>query len=589
MAENNSKLNPLTEEALVNYIVEHEKVPYSWSSSKPQNTFKELDAAQSPVGAALAQEYIDQANSINNTQQEALNRAKLQDDIDTSETALQLLNRKDEIRKEYDNSISSKIPGALKVLLPFLGTGDIAYQQDLARVDNQLSELSKQKEQKDLNYTARMMLATGANPFDEQRAANLQKQFMDQRETISSSVSTPNTADLLTDVYRAGQKTKASGSGSGGGGTKVAEAWQPHYNIYKDSNKQRIDLASQFNGGEYATQPKFVAAKAAANAGEEALKVGDPVVLKESWTVANKEADEGFKEIRSNLSKAGQRLFDAAINGNGVLNQQNKPIASDYFLETANESVPFEEAATLEGRILRDARLSYQGRVISEFNKLPEHIRSTVADVFAKQNKRAFNSESPTDILIADMLIRNNAGGFSKDIQNAYLNQINFDKIYEDSVIAASNKNEFTKGIEQEFVDFTLNSLGEVAEKGRPDLGKLLNGVSLYQQEAINRQLKNPLTGLQALKLLTDKYVKAKIITPQTYAIVNEALESPEVTNMFIDSKQQQYTKSSYGIKSLTAVNDLPTIASQINQFRNRQMASIRNINNRSTSNGKRE
>lgn len=589
MAENSSKLNPLTEEALVNYIAEHEKVPYSWSSSKPQNTFKELDAAQSPVGAALAQEYIDQANSINNTQQEALNRAKLQDDIDTSETALQLLNRKDEIRKEYDNSISSKIPGALKVLLPFLATGDIAYQQDLARVDNQLNELSKQKEQKDLNYTARMMLATGANPFDEQRAANLQKQFMDQRETISSSVSTPNTADLLTDVYRAGQKTKASGSGSGGGGTKVAEAWQPHYNIYKDSNKQRIDLASQFNGGEYAMQPKFVAAKAAANAGEEALRVGDPVVLKESWTVANKEADEGFNEIRSGMSKAGQRLFDAAINGNGVLNQQNKPIASDYFLETVNESVPFEESLTLEGRILRDARLSYQGRVISEFNKLPENVRRTVADVFAKQNKRAFNSESPTDMLIADMLIRNNAGGFTKDIQNAYLNQINFDKIYEDSVIAASNKNEFTKGIEQEFVDFTLNRLGEVAEKGRPDLGKLLNGVSLYKQEAINRQLKNPLTGLQALKLLADKYVKTKIITPQTYAIVNEALESPEVTNMFIDSKQQQYTYGSYGVKSLTAVNDLSTMASQINQYRNRQMASIRNINNRSTSNGKHE
>lgn len=454
-------------------------------------------------------------------------------------------------------------------------------------MDNQLSELSKQKEQKDLNYTARMMLATGANPFDEQRAANLQKQFMDQRETISSSVSTPNTADLLTDVYRDGQK--AIGRGSGGGGTKVAEAWQPHYNIYNDSNRQRIDLASQFNGGEYATQPKFVAAKAAANAGEEALKVGDPVVLKESWTVANKEADEGFKEIRNNLSKAGQRLFDAAINGNGVLNQQNKPIASDYFLETANESVPFEEAATLEGRILRDARLSYQGRVISEFNKLPEHIRSTVADVFAKQNKRTFNSESPTDVLMADMLIRNNTGGFTKDIQNAYLNQINFDKIYEDSVIAASSKNKFTEGIEQEFVDFTLNSLGEIAEKGRPDLGKLLNGVSLYQQEAINRQLKNPLTGLQALKLLADKYVKAKIITPQTYAIVNEALESPEVTNMFIDSKQVQYTYGSYGIKSLTAVNDLPTMVSNINQFRNRQIASIRNINNRSTSNGKRE
>lgn len=588
MAENSSKLNPLTEEALVNYIVEHEKVPYSWSSSKPQNTFKELDATQSPVGAALAQEYIDQANSINNTQQEALNRAKLQDDIDTSETALQLLNRKDEIRKEYDNSISSKIPGALKVLLPFLGTGDIAYQQDLARVDNQLSELSKQKEQKDLNYTARMMLATGANPFDEQRAANLQKQFMDQRETISSSVSTPNTADLLTDVYRAGQKTKASGSGSGGG-TKVAEAWQPYYNIYKDSVKPTSDLVSEFNGGEYKTQPNLVASKAAANAGEEAFKIGDSVILKESYTVANKEGNEGLKAIRSTMSPAGQRLFDAAINGNGVLNQQNKPIASDYFLEAANESVPFEEAATLEGRILRDARLSYQGRVISEFNKLPEHIRSTVADVFAKQNKRTFNSESPTDVLMADMLIRNNTGGFTKDIQNAYLNQINFDKIYEDSVIAASSKNKFTEGIEQEFVDFTLNRLGEVAEKGRPDLGKLLNGVSLYQQEAINRQLKNPLTGLQALKLLADKYVKAKIITPQTYAIVNEALESPEVTNMFIDSKQVQYTYGSYGIKSLTAVNDLPTMASNINQFRNRQIASIRNINNRSTSNGKRE
>lgn len=588
MAENSSKLNPLTEEALVNYIAEHEKVPYSWSSSKPQNTFKELDAAQSPVGAALAQEYIDQANSINNTQQEALNRAKLQDDIDTSETALQLLNRKDEIRKEYDNSISSKIPGALKVLLPFLGTGDIAYQQDLARVDNQLSELSKQKEQKDLNYTARMMLSTGANPFDEQRAANLQKQFMDQRETISSSVSTPNTADLLTDVYRAGQK--AIGRGSGGvGGTKVAEAWQPYYNIYKDSVKPTADLVSEFNGGEYKTQPNLVASKAAANAGEEAFKIGDSVILKESYTVANKEGNEGLKAIRSTMSPAGQRLFDAAINGNGVLNQQNKPIASDYFLETANESVPFEEAATLEGRILRDARLSYQGRVISEFNKLSEHIRSTVADVFAKQNKRAFNSESPTDVLMADMLIRNNTGGFTKDIQNAYLNQINFDKIYEDSVIAASNQNKFTEGIKQEFVDFTLNRLGEVAEKGRSDLGKLLNSVSLYQQEAINRQLKNPLTGLQALKLLADKYVKAKIITPQTYAIVNEALESPEVTNMFIDSKQQQYTKSSYGVKSLTAVNDLPTIASQINQFRNRQMASIRNINNRSTSNGKRE
>jgi hypothetical protein len=588
MAENSSKLNPLTEEALVNYIVEHEKVPYSWSSSKPQNTFKELDAAQSPVGAALAQEYIDQANSINNTQQEALNRAKLQDDIDTSETALQLLNRKDEIRKEYDNSISSKIPGALKVLLPFLGTGDIAYQQDLARVDNQLSELSKQKEQKDLNYTARMMLATGANPFDEQRAANLQKQFMDQRETISSSVSTPNTADLLTDVYRARQKAIGRGSG-GGGGTKVAEAWQPYYNIYKDSVKPTSDLVSEFNGGEYKTQPNLVASKAAANAGEEAFKIGDSVILKESYTVANKEGNEGLKAIRSTMSPAGQRLFDAAINGNGVLNQQNKPIASDYFLETANESVPFEEAATLEGRILRDARLSYQGRVISEFNKLPEHIRSTVADVFAKQNKRTFNSESPTDVLMADMLIRNNTGGFTKDIQNAYLNQINFDKIYEDSVIAASSKNKFTEGIEQEFVDFTLNSLGEIAEKGRPDLGKLLNGVSLYQQEAINRQLKNPLTGLQALKLLADKYVKAKIITPQTYAIVNEALESPEVTNMFIDSKQVQYTYGSYGIKSLTAVNDLPTMASNINQFRNRQIASIRNINNRSTSNGKRE
>lgn len=588
MAENNSKLNPLTEEALVNYIVEHEKVPYSWSSSKPQNTFKELDAAQSPVGAALAQEYIDQANSINNTHQETLNRAKLQDDIDTSETALQLLNRKDEIRKEYDNSISSKIPGALKVLLPFLGTGDIAYQQDLARVDNQLNELSKQKEQKDLNYTARMMLATGVNPFDEQRAANLQKQFMGQRETISSSVSTPNTADLLTDVYRAGQKTKASGSGSGGG-TKVAEAWQPYYNIYKDSVKPTSDLVSEFNGGEYKTQPNLVASKAAANAGEEAFKIGDSVILKESYTVANKEGNEGLKAIRSTMSPAGQRLFDAAINGNGVLNQQNKPIASDYFLETANESVPFEEAATLEGRILRDARLSYQGRVISEFNKLPGHIRNTVADVFAKQNKKAFNSESPTDVLMADMLIRNNTGGFTKDIQNAYLNQINFDKIYEDSVIAASGKNKFTEGIEQEFVDFTLNRLGEVAEKGRPDLGKLLNGVSLYQQEAINRQLKNSLTGLQALKLLADKYVKTKIITPQTYAIVNEALESPEVTNMFIDFKQQQYTEGSYGIKSLTAVNDLPTMASIINQFRNRQIASIRNINNRSTSNGKRE
>lgn len=588
MAENNSKLNPLTEEALVNYIAEHEKVPYSWSSSKPQNTFKELDAAQSPVGAALAQEYIDQANSINNTHQEALNRAKLQDDIYTSETALQLLNRKDEIRKEYDNSISSKIPGALKVLLPFLGTGDIAYQQDLARVDNQLNELSKQKEQKDLNYTARMMLATGANPFDEQRAANLQKQFMDQRETISSSVSTPNTADLLTDVYRAEQKAIGRGSG-GDGGTKVAEAWQPYYNIYKDSVKPTSDLVSEFNGGEYKTQPNLVASKAAANAGEEAFKIGDSVILKESYTVANKEGNEGLKAIRSTMSPAGQRLFDAAINGNGVLNQQNKPIASDYFLETANESVPFEEAATLEGRILRDARLSYQGRVISEFNKLPEHIRSTVADVFAKQNKRTFNNESPTDVLMADMLIRNNTGGFTKDIQNAYLNQINFDKIYEDSVIAASSKNKFTEGIEQEFVDFTLNRLGEVAEKGRPDLGKLLNGVSLYQQEAINRQLKNPLTGLQALKLLADKYVKAKIITPQTYAIVNEALESPEVTNMFIDSKQVQYTYGSYGIKSLTAVNDLSTMASQINQYRNRQIASIRNINNRSTSNGKRE
>lgn len=587
MAENNSKLNPLTEEALVNYIAEHEKVPYSWSSSKPQNTFKELDAAQSPVGAALAQEYIDQANSINNTQQEALNRAKLQDDIDTSETALQLLNRKDEIRKEYDNSISAKIPGALKVLLPFLATGDIAYQQDLARVDNQLNELSKQKEQKDLNYTARMMLATGTNPFDEQRAANLQKQFTEQRETISSSVSTPNTADLLTDVY--GARQKAIGRGSGGG-TKVAEAWQPHYNIYNDSNRQRIDLASQFNGGEYAMQPKFVAAKAAANAGEEALKDGDPVVLKESWTVANKEADEGFKEIRTNLSKAGQRLFDAAINnGNGVLNQQNKPIASDYFLETANESVPFEESASLEGRILRDARLSYQGRVISEFNKLPDNVRRTVADVFAKQTKRTFNSESPTDVFLADMLIRNDAGGFSKDIQNAYLNQINFDKIYEESVNAASSKNKFTEGIEQEFVDFTINRLGEVAEKGHPDLGRLLNGVSLYKQEAINRGLKNPLTDLQALKLLADKYVKSKIITPQTYAIVNEALESPEVTNMFIDSKQKQYAWGSYGIKSLTAVNDLSTMASNINQFRNRQIASIRNINNRSTSNDKRE
>ena len=587
MAENNSKLNPLTEEALVNYIVEHEKVPYSWSSSKPQNTFKELDAAQSPVGAALAQEYIDQANSINNTHQETLNRAKLQDDIDTSETALQLLNRKDEIRKEYDNSISSKIPGALKVLLPFLGAGDIAYQQDLARVDNQLNELSKQKQQKDLNYTARMMLATGANPFDEQRAANLQKQFMDQRETISSSVSTPNTADLLTNVYRAGQKTKASGGS--GGGTKVAEAWQPHYNIYKDSNKQRIDLASQFNGGEYATQPKFVAAKAAANAGEEALRIGDPVVLKESWVTANKEADEGFKEVRSTLSPVGQKLFDASINNNGVLTQQNKNIAADYFLETANESVPFEEAATLEGKILRDARLSYQGRVISEFNKLPDNIRSTVANLFAQQNKRAFNSESPTDILMADMLIRNNVGGFAKDIQNAYLNQINFDKIYEDSVNAASRQNGFIGGIEQEFIDFTLSRLGAVAEKGHPDLGTLLNCVSLYQQEAINRQLKNPLTGLQALKLLADKYVKNNIITPQTYAIVNEALESPEVTNMFIEAKRVQYTRGSYGIKSLTAVNDLSTIASNINQFRNRQIASIRNINNRSTSNGKHE
>lgn len=586
MAENNSKLNPLTEEALVNYIVEHEKVPYSWSSSKPQNTFKELDAAQSPVGAALAQEYIDQANSINNTQQEALNRAKLQDDIDTSETALQLLNRKDEIRKEYDNSISSKIPGPLKVLLPFLATGDIAYQQDLARVDNQLNELSKQKEQKDLNYTARMMLATGANPFDEQRAANLQKQFMEQRETISSSVSTPNTADLLTDVYKVG-KTKASGSG--GGGTKVAEAWQPHYNIYRDSNRQRIDLASQFNGGEYATQPKFTAAKAAANAGEEALRIGDPVVLKESWVTANKEADEGFKEIRSTLSPVGQKVFDASINNNGVLTQQNKNIAADYFLETANESVPFEESATLEGKILRDARLSYQGRVISEFNKLPDNIRNTVADVFAQQNKRAFNSESPTDVLMADMLIRNNVGGFAKDIQNAYLNQINFDKIYEESVNAASKTNNFTQGIEQEFVDFTLSRLGEVAEKGHPDLGTLLNGVSLYQQEAINRQLKNPLTGLQALKLLADRYAKINVITPQTYAIVNEVLESPEVTNMFVEAKRIQYARGSYGIKSLTAVNDLSTIASNINQFRNRQTASVRRLNNRSTSNGKRE
>lgn len=586
MAENNSKLNPLTEEALVNYIVEHEKVPYSWSSSKPQNTFKELDAAQSPVGAALAQEYIDQANSINNTQQEALNRAKLQGDIDTSEMALQLLNRKDEIRKEYDNSISSKIPGSLKVLLPFLATGDIEYQQDLARVDNQLNELSKQKEQKDLNYTARMMLATGANPFDEQRAANLQKQFMEQRETINSSVSTPNTADLLTDVYRGG-KTKASSSG--GGGTKVAEAWQPHYNIYRDSNRQRIDLASQFNGGEYATQPKFVAAKAAANAGEEALRIGDPVVLKESWVTANKEADEGFKEIRSTLSPVGQKVFDASINNGGVLTQQNKNIAADYFLETANESVPFEESATLEGKILRDARLSYQGRVISEFNKLPDNIRNTVADVFAQQNKRAFNSESPTDVLMADMLIRNNVGGFAKDIQNAYLNQINFDKIYEESVNAASKTNNFTQGIEQEFVDFTLSRLGEVAEKGHPDLGTLLNGVSLYQQEAINRQLKNPLTGLQALKLLADRYAKINVITPQTYAIVNEVLESPEVTNMFVEAKRIQYARGSYGIKSLTAVNDLSTIASNINQFRNRQTASVRKLNNGSTSNGKRE
>lgn len=586
MAENNSKLNPLTEEALVNHIVEREKVPYSWSSSKPQNTFKELDAAQSPVGAALAQEYIDQANSINNTHQEALNRAKLQDDIDTSETALQLLNRKDEIRKEYDNSISSKIPGALKLILPFLGTGDIAYQQDLARVDNQLNELSKQKEQKDLNYTARMMLATGANPFDEQRAANLQKQFMDQRETISSSVSTPNTADLLTDVYKVG-KTKASSSG--GGGTKVAEAWQPHYNIYRDSNRQRIDLASQFNGGEYATQPKFTAAKAAANAGEEALRIGDPVVLKESWVTANKEADEGFKEIRSTLSPVGQKVFDASINNGGVLTQQNKNIAADYFLETANESVPFEESATLEGKILRDARLSYQGRVISEFNKLPDNIRNTVADVFAQQNKRAFNSENPTDVLMADMLIRNNVGGFAKDIQNAYLNQINFDKIYEESVNASSKTNNFTQGIEQEFVDFTLSRLGEVAEKGHPDLGTLLNGVSLYQQEAINRQLKNPLTGLQALKLLADRYAKINVITPQTYAIVNEVLESPEVTNMFVEAKRVQYARGSYGIKSLTAVNDLSTIASNINQFRNRQTASVRRLNNRSTSNGKRE
>lgn len=586
MAENSSKLNPLTEEALVNYIVEHEKVPYSWSSSKPQNTFKELDAAQSPVGAALAQEYIDQANSINNTQQEALNRAQLQDDIDTSETALQLLNRKDEIRKEYDNSISSKIPGALKVLLPFLATGDIEYQQDLARVDNQLNELSKQKQQKDLNYTARMMLVTGANPFDEQRAANLQKQFMEQRETINSSVSTPNTADLLTDVYRVRQ-TKASGSG--GGGTKVAEAWQPHYNIYRDSNRQRIDLASQFNGGEYATQPKFTAAKAAANAGEEALRIGDPVVLKESWVTANKEADEGFKEIRSTLSPVGQKVFDASINNGGVLTQQNKNIAADYFLETANESVPFEESATLEGKILRDARLSYQGRVISEFNKLPDNIRNTVADVFAQQNKRAFNSESPTDVLMADMLIRNNVGGFAKDIQNAYLNQINFDKIYEESVNAASKTNNFIGGIEQEFVDFTLSRLGEVAEKGHPDLGTLLNGVSLYQQEAINRQLKNPLTGLQALKLLADRYAKINVITPQTYAIVNEVLESPEVTNMFVEAKRVQYARGSYGIKSLTAVNDLSTIASNINQFRNRQTASVRKLNNGSTSNGKRE
>lgn len=586
MAENSSKLNPLTEEALVNYIVEHEKVPYSWSSSKPQNTFKELDAAQSPVGAALAQEYIDQANSINNTQQEALNRAKLQDDIDTSETALQLLNRKDEIRKEYDNSISSKIPGALKVLLPFLATGDIEYQQDLARVDNQLNELSKQKQQKDLNYTARMMLVTGANPFDEQRAANLQKQFMEQRETINSSVSTPNTADLLTDVYRVRQ-TKASGSG--GGGTKVAEAWQPHYNIYRDSNRQRIDLASQFNGGEYATQPKFTAAKAAANAGEEALRIGDPVVLKESWVTANKEADEGFKEIRSTLSPVGQKVFDTSINNGGVLTQQNKNIAADYFLETANESVPFEESATLEGKILRDARLSYQGRVISEFNKLPDNIRNTVADVFAQQNKRAFNSESPTDVLMADMLIRNNVGGFAKDIQNAYLNQINFDKIYEESVNAASKTNNFIGGIEQEFVDFTLSRLGEVAEKGHPDLGTLLNGVSLYQQEAINRQLKNPLTGLQALKLLADRYAKINVITPQTYAIVNEVLESPEVTNMFVEAKRVQYARGSYGIKSLTAVNDLSTIASNINQFRNRQTASVRKLNNGSTSNGKRE
>lgn len=586
MAENNSKLNPLTEEALVNYIVEREKVPYSWSSSKPQNTFKELDAAQSPVGAALAQEYIDQANSINNTQQEALNRAKLQDDIDTSETALQLLNRKDEIRKEYDNSISSKIPGALKLILPFLGTGDIAYQQDLARVDNQLNELSKVKQQKDLNYTARMMLATGANPFDEQRAANLQKQFMDQRETISSSVSTPNTADLLTDVYKVG-KTKASSSG--GGGTKVAEAWQPHYNIYRDSNRQRIDLASQFNGGEYATQPKFAAAKAAANAGEEALRIGDPVVLKESWVTANKEADEGFKEIRSTLSPVGQKVFDASINNGGVLTQQNKNIAADYFLETANESVPFEESATLEGKILRDARLSYQGRVISEFNKLPDNIRNTVADVFAQQNKRAFNSENPTDVLMADMLIRNNVGGFAKDIQNAYLNQINFDKIYEESVNASSKTNNFTQGIEQEFVDFTLSRLGEVAEKGHPDLGTLLNGVSLYQQEAINRQLKNPLTGLQALKLLADRYAKINVITPQTYAIVNEVLESPEITNMFVEAKRVQYARGSYGIKSLTAVNDLSTIASNINQFRNRQTASVRKLNNGSTSNGKRE
>lgn len=588
MAENSSKLNPLTEEALVNYIVEREKVPYSWSSSKPQNTFKELDAAQSPVGAALAQEYIDQANSINNTHQEALNRAKLQDDIDTSETALQLLNRKDEIRKEYDNSISSKIPGALKVLLPFLGTGDIAYQQDLARVDNQLSELSKQKEQKDLNYTARMMLATGANPFDEQRAANLQKQFMAQRETINSSVSTPNTADLLTNVYRAGQKVKATGSG-GGGGTKASDAWQPYYAIQNNTYNKNMDLVRKFNNGSYSTQPQFSASTDAFNTGKLVLEEGNTAAAKVSFETSNKKYEEGIKAIHDNLSPNGQRLFDAAINGNGVLNQQDKPVASDYFLETVNESVPIEEAATLEGRILRDARLSYQGRVISEFNKLPEHVRRTVGDVFAKQTKRTFNSESPTDMLIADMLIRNNAGGFTKDIQNAYLNQINFDKIYEESVIAASKQNEFTKGIEQEFIDFTLNRLGEVAEKGHPDLGKLLNGVSLYKQEASNRQLKNPLTGLQALKLLADKYVKSKIITPQTYAIVNEALESPEVTNMFIDSKQQQYTYGSYGIKSLAAVNDLPTMASNINQFRNRQMESIRNINNRSTSNGKRE